>query len=315
MKRYLVFCSLLFALILSSSSFASGVKLVDYLVSSSGLVGLLVKHGVSAKEAGQIEGYVFSSLNSLAPGKGLSASEFNKILSNIKMTGQDAKIKKELQVLFDKSGGEVTKEDLVKSINNIIYLANRYGKSILITCADCVSESLSKNGFKFTVENIQNTTTRKILMDVLPSNPRDLQNFISAKVKKLGLGDYSKVRPGVISLDEEKTLALFLASYENGSPEFKAVADSIKKLSTKNGKTNLFDPLDPNKLWKLVTTDFSSQELYRMSSTLDEAAELSSVEKLKVEEAFNRVVKKKAEKSTELMEKYKLIKNRRCFFK
>ncbi len=315
MKRYLIFCSLLCALVFSSSAFASGVKLIDYMVSSSGLLELLSSHGIKGVEAKQVESYVFTSLNSFGAGKNLSKKELSDVISKLPVTGQDAGIRKELQMLLDKSSADIKKEDVVKAINNIIYLANRHGKSVIITCADCVSESLSKSGFKFTVENIKNAGTMKLLNDVIPSNPKDLQHFIASKVKRLGLGDYSRVTPDVVSPAEEKTLALFLASYESGSNEFKSMANSIKRLSTKNGKTNLFDSSDPNKLWKLVASDLSSQEVQKISSTLSEVETLAAKEKLKVEEAFNRILRKKAETSGELLERYKQIKSRRCFFK
>lgn len=315
MKRSLVFCFLLCTLIISPHAFASGVKLIDYMVSSSGLIELLGQHGIKGVEAKQVESYVFSSLNSFGAGKNISQKELSDILSKMPVTGQDASIRKELQLLLDKSSGDLKKDDVVKAINNIIYLANRHGKSVIITCAECVSDNLSKSGFKFTVENIKNAGSIKLLNDVIPNNPKDLQVFISARVKRLGLGDYSKVTPEMVSPEEEKTLALFLASYESGNAEFKSFAQSVKRLSTKGGKTNLFDASNPNKLWKLVTTDLSSQEIQKISTVLGEVDEVASKEKLKVEDAFNRVLRKKSETSSELLEKYKQIKNRRCFFK
>jgi predicted Zn-ribbon and HTH transcriptional regulator len=316
MRKSFFLLSLICLLSIPEMTYASGaVKLADFIVSSSGLSELLTKNGVKGIDAKQVESYVFTSLNSFGGGKNLTRQEFSDILSKLPVSGEDASMRKELQILLDKPESEIKKEDIVKAINNIIYLANRHGKSVVITCAECVSESLTKNGFKFTVENIQSATSVKLLNDIIPNNPKDLQVFISSRVKRLGFGDYSKVTPDVVSPAEEKTLALFLALADSGSSEYKTMIAAIKKVSTKNGKTNLFDPTDPNKLWKVVSSDLSTAELKQMEKVLFEVDRLTNKENLKVEEAFNRVLRKKAEKSEELLAKYKSLKAKRCFFK
>ena len=96
------------------------------------------------------------------------------------------------------------------AINNIIYLANRHGRSVIITCADCVNTNLANAGFKFTVETIKNSSASKLLNDVIPRNPAQLNTFISGRMKRLGMGDYSKVTPDLVAPEDEKSLALFL---------------------------------------------------------------------------------------------------------
>ena len=313
-KMTTIFC--LFFLTFSTTIYAAAsVKLIDFLVSSSGVTELLGKNGIKGIDAKQIESYLTSSLGSLSGGKILSQKEFKAILGRLPVAGEDATLRKELQVLLDKNEGDLKKEDVVKAINHIIYLANRHGKSILITCAECVSDSLAKNGFKFTVENIKNTESLKILNDIIPNNPKDLNTFISSKVKRLGFGDYSKVTPEMMPKSDEKTFALFLASYESGSSDFKELAAMIKKLSTKKAQTNIFDSSNPNKLWKVVTNDLSQADAAKLTDILKETDLMASKENLKIEEAFNNVLRKKAEMSDELMDKFKSLKTKRCFFK
>jgi hypothetical protein len=325
MKRFIFICCSLMLLASSNTLYAAGaVKLVDYMISSSGLTEILAKNGIQGVDAKQIQSYVTTSISSFGAGKTLTQKEFAEVLSKIPTTGEDATIRKNLQVLLDKSDTDIKKEDVVNAINNIIYLANRYGKSVVITCAECVSESLTRNGFKFTVENIKNAGSVKLLADIIPSNPKDLKIFITSKAKRLGFGNYSLVSPSVILPEEEKSLALFLALAESGSKVHKEFADTIKKLSTNSKGTNLFNSNDTNKLWKIVTTDVSDEQLVRMTELLKEVQSVLNKERklnsgvnqnVKIEDAFNQVLKKRAEGSDDLFQKFKNIKAKRCFFR
>lgn len=298
---------------------AATVKMIDFMVSHSGFTELMYKNGFKEVDVKQVENYVFTSLNSLGSGKNLTQKELSDLLVKLPVTGDDANIRKELQVLLDKSESTIKKEDIVKVVNNIILLSNRYGKSVIITCADCVSESLAKSGFKFTVENIKNAGSVKLLADVIPSNPKDLNKFITSKAKRLGFGDYSKVSSTFIAPEEEKSLALFLALAESGGAAHKEFASVVKELSTNSNKVaNLFSTSNPNKLWKIITTDVSDEQVIRMTTLLKEVNVVMSQDPkttMKIEEAFNQVLKKRAESSDELFLKFKNIKSKRCFFK
>jgi len=312
-KLFIVLC---LASTLSLSVFASGaVKLVDFMMSGSGIVEILGKYGIKGEDSRLVEGYMSSALKALGNKKSLTTEEFKKVLSQLPVTGSDATLRKELQILLDKSENEISKDDVVKAINNIIYLSNRHGKSVIITCAECVSDSLAKNGFKFTVEDIKNSSSVKVLNDVLPKNPRELNTFIATRMRRMGMGDYSKVTPDQVSPSEEKSLALFLGLAESGSAEQKALISSIKKLSTKKGKINLLDPKNPHKFWKVVADDMSPQDMSGWTKTLEEVAARSNKDGVATEEAFYRTLKDKAEGNEYLMKQYETLKSKRCFFK
>lgn len=320
MKKILLLLSCVFLMTNASIVYgAATVKMIDFMVSHSGFTELMYKNGFKEVDVKQVENYVFTSLNSLGSGKNLTQKELSDLLVKLPVTGDDANIRKELQVLLDKSESTIKKEDIVKVVNNIILLSNRYGKSIIITCADCVSESLAKSGFKFTVENIKNAGSVKLLADVIPSNPKDLNKFITSKAKRLGFGDYSKVSSTFIAPEEEKSLALFLALAESGSAAHKEFASVVRELSTDSKKVaNLFSTTNPNKLWKIITTDVSDEQVIRMTTLLKEVNVVMSQDPkttMKIEEAFNQVLKKRAESSDELFLKFKNIKSKRCFFK
>ena len=159
---------------MSSNVFAAGAtKLVDFMLSGSGVAEILGKHGIKGNDAKLVESYIASSLVALGSKKSLTKEELKNVLSKLPVAGPDATVRKELQVLLDKSEGEISKDDVVKAINNIIYLANRHGKSVIITCAECVNENLAKNGFKFTVENIKNSSSIKVLNEVASRAEKD----------------------------------------------------------------------------------------------------------------------------------------------
>lgn len=314
MFKYFVVLTLVMNL--SSSAFASGTtKLVDYMVSGSGLVEILGKYGVKGSDAKQVESYVGSALAALGSKKALTKQELADALAKLPVTGSDANVRKELQLLLDKSEGEIKKEDVVKAVNNIIYLANRHGKSVIITCAECVNENLAKDGFKFTVETIKNSSTVKVLNEVLPKNPAELNTFISSRMRRLGMGDYSKVTPDVVSPAEEKSLALFLGLAESGSADQKALISAIKKVSTRNGKTNIIDPKNPQKFWKIVADDMSAQDMNGWTKTLNEVSARAEKDNVTTEEAFYRTLKEKAQGNDYLMKQYETLKAKRCFFK
>lgn len=314
MFKYFVVLTLVMNL--SSPVFASGTtKLVDYMVSGSGLVEILGKYGVKGSDAKQVESYVGSALVALGSKKTLTKEELANALAKLPVTGSDANVRKELQLLLDKSEGEIKKEDVVKAVNNIIYLANRHGKSVIITCAECVNENLAKDGFKFTVETIKNSSTVKVLNEVLPKNPAELNTFISSRMKRLGMGDYSKVTPDVVAPSEEKSLALFLGLAESGSADQKALIAAIKKVSTRNGKTNIIDPKNPQKFWKIVADDMSAQDMNGWTKTLNEVAARAEKDNVTTEEAFYRTLKEKAQGNDYLMKQYESLKAKRCFFK
>jgi predicted Zn-ribbon and HTH transcriptional regulator len=286
--------------------------MIDFMMSNSGVIEILGKYGISGNDAKQVESYMGSAISALtSKASGLSKKDLTDVLSKLPVTGADANIRKELQILLDKPESAIKKEDVVKVVNHMIYLANRHGKSVIITCADCVNESLAKNGFKFTVESIKNSSAVKVMNEVIPKNANELNTFISGRMKRLGMGDYSKVTPDQVSPSEERSLALFLGLADNGSSEQKSLISSIRKVSTKSGKTNVL----ATKLWKIVDSDMSPEIMSGWSKTLDAVSARAEKDGVSAEEAFYRTLKDKAQNDEGLMKQYETIKAKRCFFK
>lgn len=296
-------------------SFASAVKLVDYLVSGSGITEILAKQGIKGNDAKQVQSYVAASIAALGNKSTLTKEELLKVLSNLPVTGKDADLRKGLQMILDTPAEKIQKKDVVNAINNLIYLANRHGKSVIITCAECVNERLAKDGFTFTVEAVKNASAQKLLNDVIPKNPAQLNTFISGRMKRLGMGDYSKVTPDVVAPEDEKTLALFLGLAESGSADQKALIAAIKKVSTKNGKVNIIDPKNPHKFWKVLADDMTPQDMAGWTKTMEEVAARAEADKVTAEEAFYRTLKDKASGNEYLTKQYETLKAKKCFFK
>ncbi len=296
-------------------SYASAVKLVDYLVSGSGVIEILGKQGITGNDAKQVQSYVSSSLAALGNKSTLSKEELLKILSSLPVSGPDADKRKGLQMLLDTPKDSIKKKDVVNAINGLIYMANRHGKSVIITCAECVNDRLAKDGFTFTVEAVKNAPAQKLLNDVIPSNPAQLNTFISSRMKRLGMGDYSKVTPQNVAPEDEKTLALFLGLAESGTKEQKALIAAIKKVSTKGGKVNIIDPKNPHKFWKVLADDMTSDELAGWTKTMEDVAARAQDDNISAEEAFYRTLKDKAGDNPTLLGHYNTLKSKKCFFK
>lgn len=309
---------LLTLLLITNLAYASGTaKLADFLVNGAGVVEILGKYGIKGQDAQMVKSYVESAVKALGEkGSTISRAELSEVLSKLPVTGQDATVRKELQLLLDKGEGQLQKEDVVKAINHIIYLANRHGKSVIITCADCVNENLAKNGFKFTVENLKNAKSLEILNNVIPSKPAELNSFISSRMRRLGMGDYSKVTPTLVAPTEEKSMALFLALAESGSKEQKDFIAAIKKVSTdKSGKVNIIDPANPHKFWRELSDDMSPETMKGWTDILNQSAEKRAKEGGTAEEAFYKTLEERAQKNPKLKKDYEQLKAKRCFFK
>lgn len=314
MFKYFVTLCLVFSM--TSIAFASGsAKLVDFMLSGSGVTEILAKYGIKGADAKQVQNYVAASLAALGSKKELTRDELKNVIAKLPVTGPDGTIRKELQVLLDKSESEIKKDDVVHAINNLIYLSSRYRQAIITTCAECVNESLAKAGFKFSVETVKNASLVKILDEVVPKNPAELNSFISTRVRRLGLGDYSHVTPDMVSPSEEKSLAIFLALSENGNADQKALTRAIKRLSTKNGKTDMFNPKNKNKFWKILSDDMSPQDMNGWTQTLNQVAGRSEKDGISAEDAFYRTLKEKAQGNDYLMKQYETLFTKKCFFK
>jgi hypothetical protein len=301
----------------TSTAFASGTtKLVDYLISELRVTEILAMKGIKGQDAVLVNDYLSTALKALGAKKNVTPEELNNILDKLPIGSSDSKVKADLKALLSKPRNELSKDDVVQAINKLLYIADRHGKSIAITCANCVNESLALHGFDFSVKKIKGAKVKDIIENILPKDADEYHKFITTKARNAKMGDYSK--PDVqVSPSEEKALATYFSILELGTPEQKKLALTIKKLSTKNGNTNLFDKVDSHKFWKIFTEedDMSAKDLKGWTDTLNEVAERAEKENITVEQAFYKTLRKKAEGNEELTKQCDIIESKRCFFK
>jgi hypothetical protein len=312
--------ALLLVMSVSTSVYSAGAgKLIDFLVNDTGIIELLGSKGIKGAAASRTKKYILLSLSSLnIVGDRIPTKvELKKIISTISGSADDLKIKKQLTDLLDKPSEKLTKEDVVLAVNNLIWLANRHGKrgSIVLACSACVNESLSRHGFKFTLEVLNDSAVKRVLNDVLPRRPRDLRNFLNERMTTLGLGDFSRVTNDLVAPEEERSLGLFLGLYEHGSKGQKELIESILEISKKpDGKVELLNPNNPHKLWKLFTKDLADDELADWSTMLRKVANDSANDESK-KDAFFAYLKGKAGDDPIRNEWLNKIKLQKCFFK
>ncbi len=321
MKR-VPFVLSIFLLTLSLNVWAAGSgKLVELIVSESGLVEMLSKRGVEGASANRVEGYVRSSLLSLNRNSKPSPAQLKKVLIELKEVRIDSKYKRQLLSLLDKDVDSLSKKDLVDAVNNLIYIANRYGyrKGTLLACAECVSDTLGRHGFKFTLEEVSDSNVRQVLESMIPRTPQEVTKKISQWMGRSKAGDFSRTSRKLVAREERKTLAVFLAMAQKSSPASrtqKEFIDAVMDVSKRpGGSVKLLDPDNPHKLWKLFDNQSLSEDLLReWTAVLRETAEVAKNDVSK-KEAFFKVLKKRAGDDPVLQEQVNALRVKGCYFK
>ncbi|PIK13802.1 hypothetical protein [Halobacteriovorax sp. JY17] len=301
-----------------TSANAGGGKLIDFLLFDSGVAEILTKNGVDAIAIPRVKRYVANSLQALSfSGKKPTKAQLKEILNSLGGTPQDLRIKNSLIALLDKPEDQLKKSDVVNAINSLIFLANRHGStgSAMLACAQCVSDVLSKNGFKFTLEEINNTTAKKVLDQTLPKQPRQLTNYINTKMAKYNFGDLSRVSPKMLRPEEEKSLGLFLGLAEAGNKQQKDLINAVREFSTdQNGVTNLIDSRNPHTFWKLFSEDMDDETVEGWTKILKEA-NASADGQTNKQDAFYAALKKRAGDDDYMNDQLEFLKKKNCFFR
>ncbi|WP_127716078.1 hypothetical protein [Halobacteriovorax sp. HLS] len=319
-KKFLRKASLAFILgmLITGQSMASAVKLIDILINDSGLSQSLSKYGVRGTSATQVKSYVKNSIDSLYKfgGSTPSAKTLRMHISQIPAQGKDLKYKKDLMALLNKSESSMAEGDLVKAVNSLIYLSNRYGKrsATVLACSACVSDKLSSLGFKFTLEVMSDKQSKEVLTKMLPNQPRSLTNFINTKLAKHNIGSLAGSK-NIVAPEEERALGLFLGLKEIGSADQKKLIAAIEEISKdEHGSINILNPKNPHKLWKLFSEDISESDMTGWTKLLDEVAS-KSAGKTSKKDTFYEILEARAAKNPEFEDRIQILKNKNCFFK
>lgn len=314
MKIHTIILTTLF--IFNDPSAKTSEQLIDTLFKSKTLGEKISYFEIDKADALVLQNYISLSFQSLSTKNVLSAKEFKSKLSGSKNFELDIKIKNELKNIISKQSNEIQKEEFISAINDIIYLASRYGNKNLINYSDCSNDSLDKYGFKFSVVQLKTSKTKKVLEDYVPTSPKNIKKYISQKMQKLKWGKYDKFSSMLVSPFEEKSLALFLALAEHGTAEQKEFIEAVIQLSTPNrGRTLLLDPKNQHKFWKVFSSDVTEEDIKGWTSTIEDTNSKIKAGKHSIEEAFYKVLKEKAQNNAFLLKQLDTLKSKRCFFK
>ncbi len=294
----------------------ASIRLIDLLLSNQGVYALLKKGGIKGDQAIVVKNYINHGLRALS---GENTKPSKQQLRQILKDLPPSNYKNQLINLINKPERNLTEADTISAINTLIYLANRYGtkSSTVLACSSCVNQSLSQKGFKFTLQVIQDKKARHALTHIIPSNPKELDQFISRKMIRLEMGDFGKSSRSIVKLEERKILALFLALAENGSAPQKALIEAIKNISTDpQGGVRLVDKKNPHQFWKIFADDPSEFELEAWAYMLKKiAVDANKRGERSKKAAFFRHLASKVAKDDRLKGRYQILKERNCFFK
>lgn len=295
-------------------SIGTGVgKLIDLIVSDEGMMTALAKSGIKGDNALQVKNYVNTSLKALsANGVKPDKMELRRILQSLPNNGADGRVKRKLFGLLYKNDSELTKGDLVDAVNELLYMANRYGsgQSTVLACGPCVSDNLSRNGFRFSMEIIENKQAKYIL-DHLPKNPEDLRRSLNDSLRAFDAGSINWVPANILASEEEKSLALFFGMARHGSASQKKLFKSIMNVSKFDKRSKKFFG---HKMWKLFSENLSPTEIDGATRLLDDIAkDPTFIKDGNFETAFIRRLQKQVHDNPALGKELDTLKSKRCF--
>lgn len=300
-------------------SIGTGIgRALELFFSPQGLKAAVFNSGLRGNSANQVENVVKLALENLAGKENPTQREVLSALRSVSGS-EDLEAKQSLLRIFRKNEADLTKGDFVEAVNNLVYLAGRYGldNSLALACSACVSDSLSKSGFKFSYREIADKRINYILSNVIPKDSRKLSGYIKDQLGRNALSSNSNKSALKLSSVDEVNFALFLSIPNHGTSAQKDLFQAIKKISTRpDGSVEILDDSNPHRLWSLFSNDLNEEELSGWSRLLDSVAEEANKNgDVSKKDAFYRYFKKKADADPSLADRYEILRSKNCFFK
>ncbi|EQC45599.1 hypothetical protein [Bacteriovorax sp. Seq25_V] len=307
-------------LMVSPLTQASVVKVFDALLDKAQLETLLTSRGIFDRGViGQVGKNVRYSLQDISSSSKIASMKELKNMGKLITNPEDKAKYAELMKVMSKDSKEITREELVTTINSLVLLSQRYGvrsKSIL-ACAPCVNKELAETGFNFTLNELKDPASQRIFkeMNKKAKDPMTASKFINSEVSKAKLGS----APSLSATDEEAFI-YFLMIPKHGTEEQKRVYDAIVKVSkTKSGSTDMFDADNGHKLYNIFSDSLTPSELNLWEDLLEDTAKTMKEEDMGTMDAFYRTLEKRAEsvsdqaEKNDLLAKLDYIKREGCF--
>lgn len=306
----------------STSTFASALKLFDVLLDKAQFETLMSSRGIFDKAViGQVGKNIKYSLSDLSASGTQATMNELKALGSVISSPADKEKYAVLMKTLAKDNKDVTRSELVDSINSLVLLSQRYGtrSKAILACAPCVNKDLAEAGFNFTLSELKDTASQRIFreMNKRAKDPVTASKFINTEVSKLKIGS----APSLSATDEEAFI-YFLMIPKHGTEEQKRVYEAMLKVSrTKSGAVDIFDKDNGHKLYNIFSDNLTSSELNMWEDLLNDTAKTMKEEDMSTMDAFYSVLEKRAEsvsdatEKSDLLAKLDFIKKEGCFSK
>lgn len=309
-------------ILMTANSYASVLKVFDALLDKAQLEVLMSSRGILDKAVvGQVGKNIRYSLQDLSvSGKSATMSELKSLGKLISAPTDKAKYDSLMKTL-SKDVKDVTRQELVDSINGLVLLSQRYGtrSKAILACAPCVNKDLAEAGFNFTLSELKDPASQRIFreMNKKAKDPLTAAKFINSEVKKLKIGS----NPSLSATDEEAFI-YFLMIPNHGTTEQKRVYEALLNVSrNKAGEIDMFDASNGHKLYNIFSDNLSASELEAWESLLADTAKTMKDEDMSTMDAFYTVLEKRADtvsdqaEKSDLLAKLDFIKKEGCFAK
>jgi hypothetical protein len=320
LRKFIIiqFISALTLLSASASPLRLTLTLGDYLLREGGSE-LIQAHGVTREALGSVQQSVQNSLNVLSPNSNFtSVDQLKTSLQGLTVEGEDIATQALLLQRLDQPASELSYNEMVETINTMIYLSNRYGpqQSALMTCTSCTHTAARQAGFDFAVDTLGSQRGSSLLEQMVPNSPRELNQYITRLMARHNLGNLRGVTREMLPAVEERSFALFLTMLDQGSAAQKAFAQEILNISTnpQNSRVELFNQDNAHSLWKILAWDMSDENLIALRRVLIETNREGSNQVSK-EDAFFRVLERMHAGDEKSLEHVATLRANRCLFR
>ncbi len=293
----------------TNMAYATSGQLIDFLFNGRAVEGILKKSGIIGEDSKRVTSYVAKSLDALNVDNksNFTKADLMAALKKLPADRDSAVVRDEVTKLLNVPEDKLSKEQLVKAVDGLIYLANKYPRagSFIVSCVGCAGDPLALHGFKYTISELSNTRSQKVLESMLPKDANDLPRYIGNKLKDLKAGNYtSRVAP-----EDEKSLALFLTLIKEGDKNQKDLASAIMEFSKTNGKADF----SGNKLYTVFSSDMSPEAMQGWTEMLVQVSKDAKGGTSK-RDAFYSYLEKKAGSNKALQGQLEKLKAKKCFF-
>ncbi|MDD0851486.1 hypothetical protein HBN50_00195 [Halobacteriovorax sp. GB3] len=288
-------------------------KVLDYLLSASGVEEVLYKKGFDPQAAQMQAKNIVVSLKNLSPDENRlpTLQELESAIEQIPDAADKAEAKKILAVL-NQDADKVSKDQLVDSFTQFTYIADRHSLRSInrIACTACGEGATIIEVSNKTVNDSINRMKKRFKTD------KQLESYIKKSMRKMKLGKYSSKE---IDKGDLLALATHIDLMANGSSEMKTVMSSLKRASYSKNGTDLLGA-GHNFATKLLLEEQNPEQLLEWAARFDRVTALRKSDNTSFEEAFKKTLREDIDKAQgsrkEAMQKaYDDMEVENCFFK